>query len=182
MIPLFVSLCSLLAIASPCLHLLLNLSHFASAPRPTFPYTSPHPSLPRTSMPASHWNTQACNRPSHLPTTPQKGEKQKLSNKDIFLKSYGPGLPWRLGRKEFACQCRRQGFDPWTGKIPQATGQLSPRLCSKASEPQLPKPESPTAHAPQREATTVRSPCAATREKPTQQWRPSTAKNKQIKL
>ena len=26
-----------------------------------------------------------------------------------------------------ACQCREHGFSPWAGKIPQATGQLSPR-------------------------------------------------------
>ena len=28
------------------------------------------------------------------------------------------GLPWWLSGKEFACQCRRCGFDPWVGKIP----------------------------------------------------------------
>ena len=28
------------------------------------------------------------------------------------------GLPWWLSGKEFACQCRRRGFDPWVGKIP----------------------------------------------------------------
>ena len=26
------------------------------------------------------------------------------------------GFPW-LGGKEFACQCKRGGFDPWVGKI-----------------------------------------------------------------
>ena len=25
-----------------------------------------------------------------------------------------------------ACQCGRHGFDPWSGKIPRAEGQLSP--------------------------------------------------------
>ena len=25
---------------------------------------------------------------------------------------------WWLGGKEFACQCRRHGFDPWVRKIP----------------------------------------------------------------
>ena len=29
------------------------------------------------------------------------------------------GLPWWLSGKEFACQCRRHGFDPWVGKIPK---------------------------------------------------------------
>ena len=27
------------------------------------------------------------------------------------------GLPWWLSGKEYACQCRRHGFDPWVGKI-----------------------------------------------------------------
>ena len=27
------------------------------------------------------------------------------------------GLPWRPSGKGSACQCRRQGFDPWSGKI-----------------------------------------------------------------
>ena len=41
----------------------------------------------------------------------------------------------------------------------------------------------PRVHALHREATAVRSPCTATKEKPAQQWRLTTAKyNKQIKL
>ena len=28
------------------------------------------------------------------------------------------GLPWWLRSKESICQCRRQVFDPWVGKIP----------------------------------------------------------------
>ena len=28
------------------------------------------------------------------------------------------GLPWWLSGKEFACQCRRWGFNPWVRKIP----------------------------------------------------------------
>ena len=28
------------------------------------------------------------------------------------------GLPWWLSGKEFTCQCRRLGFNPWVGKIP----------------------------------------------------------------
>ena len=27
-------------------------------------------------------------------------------------------FPWWLNGKEYSCQCRRQGFDPWVGKIP----------------------------------------------------------------
>ena len=40
-----------------------------------------------------------------------------------------------LSSKESACQCRRHEFDPWSGKIPQAAGQLSP--CATTIEPVL---------------------------------------------
>ena len=43
------------------------------------------------------------------------------------------GLPWWLSGKEFACQCRRHGFNLWSGKIPHAEGQLSP--CATNIEP-----------------------------------------------
>ena len=42
------------------------------------------------------------------------------------------GLPWWLSGKESAYQCRRHGFNPWSGKIPHAAGQLSP--CATATE------------------------------------------------
>ena len=32
--------------------------------------------------------------------------------------NWGEGLPWWLSGKESACQCRKHGFDPWSGKIP----------------------------------------------------------------
>ena len=38
------------------------------------------------------------------------------------------GLPWWLSDEESACQCRRRGFDPWSGKITHASEQLS--LCA----------------------------------------------------
>ena len=64
------------------------------------------------------------------------------------------GRPWRLSGKESACRCRRQGFDPWSGKIPYAAGQLSPctttiSLFSRAWESQLPKTSHPSTQAPQ---------------------------------
>ena len=31
----------------------------------------------------------------------------------------GVGLPWWLSGRESTSQCRRHGFDPWVGKIPQ---------------------------------------------------------------
>ena len=35
-------------------------------------------------------------------------------------------FPWWLNGKESACQCRRRGFDPWSGKISHVpAGRLS---------------------------------------------------------
>ena len=48
-------------------------------------------------------------------------------------KTVDGGLPWWLSGKESACQCRRYGFDPWSGKIPHATEQLNPLLLSVAN-------------------------------------------------
>ena len=40
-------------------------------------------------------------------------------------------LPWWLRGKESAYQCRRLGFNPWSGKIPHTTEQaLDPMDCS----------------------------------------------------
>ena len=39
-------------------------------------------------------------------------------------------LPWWLSGEESACQCRRGGFDPWSGKIPHAAEQLSLRAAT----------------------------------------------------
>ena len=36
------------------------------------------------------------------------------------------GLPWWRSGWESACQCRGQGFEPWSGKIPHAAQQLGP--------------------------------------------------------
>ena len=36
------------------------------------------------------------------------------------------GLPWWCSGWESACQCRRHGFKPWSGKIPHAAEQLGP--------------------------------------------------------
>ena len=51
------------------------------------------------------------------------------------LAAAAAGLPWELNGKEFTCQCRRHGFDPWSGKIPCAVEQQ--RLCATAIEPVL---------------------------------------------
>ena len=60
------------------------------------------------------------------------------------------------------CQCRGHGFSSWSGKIPQAVQQLSPRTTTAESTPQLLKPLCPRAHAPQQEKPLL----AATRESP----------------
>ena len=43
------------------------------------------------------------------------------------------GLPWWLSGEEPACQWRRCGFDPWSGRIPHVVEQLS--LCTTTLEP-----------------------------------------------
>ena len=44
-----------------------------------------------------------------------------------------PGLPWWLSGKESTCQCRRRGFDPWSGEMPHAAELLSPRAAATAA-------------------------------------------------
>ena len=75
---------------------------------------------------------------------------------EYVVKKFNVGLPWWLSSKELACQCRRHGFDPWSGKILCAVGKLSPRatnysLCSRAQELQLLKSAHRRACAPQQE-------------------------------
>ena len=53
----------------------------------------------------------------------------------MYNENWGEGLPWRLSGYESACQCKRHGFHPRSGKIPRAAEQLSPctttlSLCS----------------------------------------------------
>ena len=47
------------------------------------------------------------------------------TNTFFKIKEEMAGFPWWLSGKESACQCRRHRFDPWSGKIPCAIGQLS---------------------------------------------------------
>ena len=62
------------------------------------------------------------------------------------------GLSWWLSGKESTCQYRGHGFDPWSRKIPHATGQLSPCATTpKACELQLLTFAHPRAHASQQE-------------------------------
>ena len=55
------------------------------------------------------------------------------------------GLPWWRSGWESACQCRRHGFRPWSGRIPHAAEQLG--LCATAAEPVLWSPQFTTTEA-----------------------------------
>ena len=58
------------------------------------------------------------------------------------------GFSWWLSSKEFTCQCRSHGFDPWSRKthMLQSSQACMPRLlslCFRAREPQLLSPQVP---------------------------------------
>ena len=63
-------------------------------------------------------------------------QKRKLFSQ--FTTTTSEKLPWWLSGEESACQCRRHGFDPWSGKIPHAVEQLSQRATT--IEPVLQSP------------------------------------------
>ena len=86
--------------------------------------------------------------------------KDPLSSNTGHSSKFNLGLPWWLRGKEFACQSRRHGFSPWSGKIPRAAKPMDHNyctiLCSRAQEPQvlrpcvqLLKPTQPQDHGPQ---------------------------------
>ena len=93
----------------------------------------------------------------------------------FHIKNLKIGLLWWLSGKEFACQCRRHLFNPWSGKIPHATEQLKPGsrnywaltlqllkpARSRACALQQERPPRWEAHAPQPES----SPCLPQLEK-----------------
>ena len=55
--------------------------------------------------------------------------------KEIISFQFSLKLSWWLSGKEFACQCRRHGFDPWSSKIRPAVERLS--SCAITIEPVL---------------------------------------------
>ena len=74
---------------------------------------------------------------------------------------------------EIACQRRGRGFDPWSGKVPQAAEQLTlcvatPDLRSRARERQLPSLRTATleTHAVRARAPQLRSPWTAMKSSP----------------
>ena len=90
---------------------------------------------------------------------------------NMWLKS-NRGLPWGFSGKESACQCRRHGSNPWSGKSPHVMEQVS--LCTTTTVSVLQSPEATTteAHSPwspcsiTREASAMTDQCTATRETP----------------
>ena len=117
-----------------------------------------------------------------------------MYNADNFMKKVKNnktvGLSWWLSGKKSACQCRRHGFDPWSRKVQHAVKQLS--LHISTIEPLHWSPRAASAEPTHRNC---RSPntlehvhfskepsLASAREKSWQHGRPSTDKNKQIKI
>ena len=117
------------------------------------------------------------------------------------------GLPSWLSGKESTCQCRRHGFDPWSGKTAHAVKQ--PSLCAATTKPAQLGPRAATTEAlmpssPQAapteghalwsmwsaigEAMTMKSSRTAPKSSPgslpekawAKQWRPSAVKNQLI--
>ena len=68
------------------------------------------------------------------------------------------GLPWWHSGWESTCQCRGHGFEPWSGKIPHATEQLSP--CTTTTEPTCCNYWSPCATTPEPACCNYWSLCA----------------------
>ena len=56
-------------------------------------------------------------------------------NPTINVLKNKPGLPQWLSGLESACQCRRHGFNQWSGTIPHASEQVSPHTTT--TEPVL---------------------------------------------
>ena len=106
-------------------------------------------------------------------------EQCQNNHKIVPLTWEYPGLPWWLSGKEFACQPRRLGFDPWSGKIPHASELLSPNAALYS----LPTLE-PELHIRRSRCPTTRErpPLTKTREESKKHRRPNTAKNKSLKF
>ena len=124
----------------------------------------------------------------------KNSDNSTMKKQTTQFKNGQKGFPSWLRGKESACQCRRHGFDPWSGKIPCAMGQLS--LCATTKlvhhnywacslEPrsrnywahmlQLSKPACRRACALQQEKSLQWDACSLQLEKAySQQWRPST--------
>ena len=73
------------------------------------------------------WGHRLC--PLHTYTSPSASfiNNMKPCPVEWHQKSFYSGTSLVLSGKESTCWCTRHGFDPWSGKTPRATEQLSPR-------------------------------------------------------
>ena len=107
----------------------------------------------------------------------------QLNIKKNKIKKPGGGVPGSSEVKNPSANAEYTG-STWHRRIPQPVEQLSLHhsygACALEPEPPVPSQHAAAteAHLSWSQFSAVRSPCAATREEPTQQWRPSTAKNK----
>ena len=62
-----------------------------------------------------------------------KEQWQFKGERTVFSINSTGGLPWWRSGWESACRCRGHGFEPWSGRIPHATEQLS--LWATTTEP-----------------------------------------------
>ena len=74
--------------------------------------------------------------------------RKRIQNYEFKIR-YNGGFPVGSVVEQPACQCRKRGFAPWSGKIPHATEQINP--CATTTEPVLQSPgtTAPEVHAPQ---------------------------------
>ena len=82
--------------------------------------------------------------------------------REMQMKTTMRELPWWLSGKDSLCQCRRHGFNPWSGRIPHALDQLN--LCTTTTEPVLLCLRAATTELMHHNYKSPRSPCSATRE------------------
>ena len=143
-----------------------------------------------------HFSDQSCNtaifKYTHTNSNLLQEDDLKLTDRTSGYEKSILGLPWWLSGKESALQCRRHGSNPWSGKIPNAAKHLSecastiksPR--SRAQGPQLLKRVCPGPLLCDKRSrcgeklgqSNSRGALSVNREKPAQQPRSSTAKNK----
>ena len=79
----------------------------------------------------------------------------KLKGREIW--NEWQGLPCWSSGWDSACQCRGHGFDPWSRKIPHATGQLSP--CTTTLSPHVTSYRSPHTLEPVKKCSEVARSC-----------------------
>ena len=99
--------------------------------------------------PHGHWRGNPRMKwaePTHSRCSPMEAMMRKVGRRPKrTIKKPFRGLPWWCSGWESACQCRGHGFEPWSGKIPHATEQLS--LCATTTEPVLWSPWATTTEA-----------------------------------